>query len=85
MKWIKRWYHKLFTEHTALQGYVAHFPHGAVTVLLVDVHWILSLLFGGGFLIFQLNQEHDGYPAAHYDLAGWLLGLAVCGVIKVLI
>lgn len=83
--WLKRWYHKLFIEDTPLQGYVAHIPHGVITVMLVDIHWILSLLFGGGFIIFQLNQEHDGYPSAHYDLAGWLFGLAIAGVIRVMI
>ena len=85
MKLIRRIIYKLFQEHSALQGYVAHTPHGAFTVFAaVYIHWTIALLFGIGFIIFELNQEKHYWKVgdkACKDLAGWLLGIFIAGIV----
>lgn len=84
MRKMRKWFYKLFIECSPLQGYVAHLPHGIINVFLAThVDWTIALLFGGGYILFQLNQEKAGFPPAHYDLAGWLLGLCIGGGIYV--
>lgn len=81
MKFLLGWYRKLFTEDTPLQGYAAHIPHGAFTVFAAThVHWTIALLFGTGFIIFEIYQEADVGDKAHDDIAGWLLGMAIYGL-----
>jgi cytochrome b561 len=72
---------KLFIEHSPLQGYVAHIPHGVFTVLAaIYIHWLIALLFGAGFIIFELQQGKDYGDKPSDDLAGWLLGMVLAGV-----
>jgi len=79
---LKRIIHKLFIEHSALQGYIAHTPHGVINVILaVEVHWTIALLFGVGFIIYQYWQKYQGHPVDADDIAGWLLGMAICGIV----
>lgn len=68
-------------ENTPLQGYVAHIPHGAVTVVLCqEVHPVIAVLFGVGFIAFELTQQRNVKDKAHQDLAGWLLGMVLAGI-----
>ncbi len=82
---IRRLIHKLFIEHSALQGYVAHTPHGLFTVFAaVHIDWTIALLFGVGFIVFELNQEKHFWVVgdkACRDIAGWLLGMVVGGIL----
>ncbi len=81
-KWIKRLVYKLFIEHSALQGFVAHIPHGVVTVFAaVYVHWTIALLFGIGFIVYQYWQKYQGHPVDPDDLGGWLLGMVIGGMV----
>ena len=85
MKLIRHIIYKLFQEHSSLQGYVAHTPHGVVNVVLaMEIGWSIALLFGVGFIVFELNQEKHyrkvGDKACR-DLAGWLLGMSIAGLV----
>ena len=74
--------HQLFFAHSALQGYVAHLPHGAFTVIAaVYIHWSIAVLFGVGFIIFELVQQYNFKDKACIDIAGWLLGMALTGTV----
>ena len=73
---------KLFIENTPLQGYVAHTPHGAFTVYAaVYIHWVVALLFGVGFIIFEWWQHKAKGDLPHQDIAGWLLGIVIAGLV----
>jgi len=73
---------KLFIEQSTLQGLVAHTPHGIVTVFLaIEVHWVIALLFGIGFIVYEVMHEWRLRDNSWNDLAGWLLGMAICGII----
>ena len=81
-KLLKRIIYKLFVEHSALQGYVAHIPHGMLNVFLaVYFHWTIALLFGIGYIVFQYWQKYQGHPIDPDDLTGWMLGMGIAGVL----
>jgi len=50
-----------------------HFPCGVVNAALFVVNPYLALLFGAGFLVYELSQ--GGKPWK--DIQGWLWGLVV--------
>ncbi len=82
MKLMRHIIYKLFQEHAALQGYVAHLGHGVFTVVAaVYIHWTIALLFGGGFIVFELVQQDNKGDEAQQDLAGWLLGMSIAGLV----
>ncbi len=81
MKLIRRIIYKLFQEHSSLQGYVAHTPHGVINVVLaMEICWSIALLFGVGFLVFQYWQKYAGHPVDANDVGGWLLGMSITGL-----
>lgn len=76
--WLIRLFRKLFIEHTPLQGYVAHIPHGLFVVLsAVQIHWVVAATFTIGFICFEVNQDWHLRDQAHNDLAGFLLGIVI--------
>lgn len=80
-EWIKKWYRKLFVENTPLQGYVAHQPHGWITIFLfIVVHPLAGVLWGVGFIVFEHWQRKAHKDKPYQDLAGWLLGMAEAGI-----
>lgn len=82
VKFIRRIIYKLFIECSPLQGYVAHIPHGLFTVAAaLYIHWTIALLFGGGFIVFEIVQQDNKGDEAQQDIAGWLLGMLIAGVV----
>lgn len=79
---MKNIIHKLFIDCSPLQGYVAHLPHGVFTVIAaVYIHWAIALLFGIGFIVFELVQQDNKGDEAQQDIAGFLLGMIIFGMI----
>lgn len=73
---------KLFIEQSTTQGLVAHTPHGMINVFLaVYIHWVIALLFGIGFIVYELMHEWRLRDDSWNDLAGWLLGLVIGSII----
>jgi len=78
---MKKLFRKLFLEHSPLQGYVAHFPHGVFTTLsIVYLHWGIGLAFGFGFVVMELMHEWRLKDASHNDIAGFLVGIVVSAI-----
>jgi len=85
MRILRKIVYELFTGHTKTQGYLCHLPHGIFTVVAaVYAHWVIALLFGIGFCIYEINQEwHYSWEGdkAHQDIGGWLLGMVIGGLV----
>lgn len=82
MRRIIAFFRYIFFGHNATQGYLCHIPHGVVNVFLAThVHWTMALLFGAGYITFQYWQKYDGHPVDANDLAGWLLGIVIGGLL----
>ena len=56
---------------------VLHFPVGLVTVALIYVNTGLGVLFGAGFVAYEITQ--GGNP--HLDIKGWLWGVGAAGLL----
>lgn len=79
---LKRIIYKLFIEQSTLQGVVAHLPHGLFTVFAaVEVHWVLALLFGIGFMFYEFLHEWRLKDKSYDDMAGWLIGVVIGSII----
>lgn len=82
MNGMKSLIKRLFIDCSPLQGYVAHLGHGVFTVVAaVYIHWTIALLFGVGFIIFEWLQHKAKGDNPHEDIAGWLLGMVIAGII----
>ena len=58
-----------------------HFPIGLVTVALIYANIGLGVLFGSGFIIYEITQGED----PHLDIKGFLWGLGTTGVLLLII
>ena len=54
-----------------------HFPIGLVTVALIYASTGLGVLFGAGFVVYEVTQGGD----PHLDIKGFLWGLGTAGVL----
>jgi len=62
-----------------------HIPVGIATALLVLSHWAVAIIFGAGFLAYELSEENVITDDAYKDIRGWLWGLFIGGIILWLI
>ena len=56
-----------------------HAPVGLATVAICAVNAPLGILFGTGFLFYELLQEYLSPTSgnSHEDVQGWLYGIAI--------
>lgn len=54
-----------------------HFPVGLVTVGLIYADVGLGVLFGAGFMVYEVTQGGD----PHLDIKGFLWGLGAAGIL----
>lgn len=54
-----------------------HAPIGLVTVALIYANTGLGVLFGAGFVAYEITQGGD----PHLDIKGWLWGVGIAGVV----
>ena len=64
-----------------LGNVLMHLPVGLVTVALVIFNGWLGLVFGLGFLCYELSEEKKINDTAFQDIKGWLFGMGILGVI----
>lgn len=67
---------------------IVHVPVGIVTVLLSQVETggtALAVLFTIGFFIYELNEDSDINDKAWKDIVGWLWGVAIMGLILLVV
>lgn len=62
-----------------------HIPVGLVTVALIYANTGLGVLFGAGFIAYEIMQEkREPRPwrgESHLDIKGWLWGVVIAGVV----
>jgi hypothetical protein len=58
-----------------------HIPVGLVTVGLAFLNGWLCLVFGLGFIFYELSEERKINDTAFQDIKGWLFGIGILGVI----
>ena len=79
---IKKLIRELFVENSTLQGYVAHSPIGATTVILAkEVDPEAALIFGGAFIVYEIMHEWRLKDRSWNDLAGFMVGIVIAGFI----
>jgi len=64
-----------------IKAIIVHVPVGAICVLLAYVHWVLALIFGLGFLSYEIIQEWRIADKGWRDIKGFLWGLGIGGLI----
>lgn len=62
-----------------------HMPIGILTAWLAQSSAALSLMLCFGFLVYEVVQDLHKRDMAHKDIAGFLWGLAIAGLIISLI
>jgi len=78
----------LFCDVYDLDNVVLHIPVGVINTLLCLVSGWIALVFGLGFITYEVVQlvkgkipEDKAYP----DIQGWLWGIALTGIIILII
>ena len=62
-----------------------HFPIGLATVFIIFVNPVLALIFGIGFLSYEIIEEIRIKDKGWYDIAGFLWGILIGSIIYVLV
>ena len=58
-----------------------HFPVGLANGLLSLANPSLAIIFGAGFLAYEISENFDEHDKAYPDIAGWLWGLFFTGAL----
>ena len=58
-----------------------HLPLGLLTCLLGYVAWWLALIFAGGFIIYELDEDFHIRNGAFADIKGFLWGCGASGFV----
>ena len=56
---------------------IVHIPHGILIGICMTFNPHLGWIFGGIFLVYELNEDWDIRDRAWIDLRGCLIGLAI--------
>jgi len=73
----------LFCDVYDLDNVALHIPVGVINALLCLVSGWLALIFGLGFLTYEVVQLFKGNipgDKAYPDIQGWLWGIALAGI-----
>jgi hypothetical protein len=57
-----------------------HFPVGVFAAWLATVAWVLCLVFGAGFLTYEVIEDWRSRDKGYKDVFGFLIGLGVGAV-----
>ena len=71
----------LLITRDELYRVLLHIPVGLLTCLLCYVHWGLALIFTGGFLVYEVNEDRHLSDQAWKDLKGFCWGLGIGGCV----
>ena len=75
----------LFCDVYDLNNVLLHMPVGVATVLLCLVSGWLGLIFGLGFIIYELSERKILEDKAYPDIQGWMWGIALTGIIVLIV
>jgi len=70
----------LFCPEESLNNVLMHIPVGIVIVFLAMLSGWVALVFGIGFFIYELNEQHDLGDKAYQDIKGCLFGIGMTGI-----
>lgn len=74
----------LFCEEDHLDGVLLHIPVGIITVILTYVSGWLAVIFGVGYLTYQLSEQKQISDECFPDIQGWLYGIVIgAGIVLV--
>ena len=71
----------LFCPPEFVNNVLLHIPVGLFNAILIRESGWLTLLFGVGFLTYEISEQKKIGDTAFQDIKGWLWGLAYMGVI----
>ena len=78
--WMKILPKLLFCPEEFVGNVLLHIPVGLVTVGLAFLSGWLALVFGLGFLAYELSEEKKINDVAFQDIKGWLFGIGILGI-----
>ena len=76
----------LFCNVYDLENVLLHIPVGAVNVFVAVYSGWVALLFGAGFLAYEVLQRVvERKDKAYPDIQGWLWGIGILSIILLLV
>lgn len=54
-----------------------HVPVGIFNVACLQVHWVIALIFFGGFMVYEVTEDWRLKDRAYIDIFGYLIGVGV--------
>jgi hypothetical protein len=70
-----------FCDEDSVNNVLMHIPVGNVNVGIALYNPYLGLLFGVGFIIYELNEQLTYGDKAFQDIKGWLWGIGILSII----
>ena len=71
----------LFCDVYDLNNVLLHIPVGFINVAIGLFSGWIGLLFGLGFIVYQLSERKILQDKAYPDIQGWLWGIGILGII----
>ena len=66
----------LFCDSAVLNGVLIHIPVGIFTVYISYLSGWLGLIFGLGYIVYELNEQKIISDKCYPELQGWLYGIS---------
>ena len=54
---------------------ILHIPVGMICFIALGINWALGVIFFGGFMLYELNQDKHKKDLAYKDIIGFEIGL----------
>jgi hypothetical protein len=70
-----------FCDVDSVDNILIHIPVGLVNIAIGVFSGYMGILFGLGFIIYELNEQRMLSDKAYVDIQGWLWGLGILGII----
>jgi hypothetical protein len=75
----------LFCEECNLDNVLLHIPVGAVLVAVSLFSPPVAVIFGIGFIFYELNEQRIIQDKAYPALQGWLWGIGLLAIILLIV
>lgn len=74
-----------FCDEDSVNNVLIHIPVGLITVFITLFSGCLGVLFGVGFIIYELSEQKLISDEAYQDIKGWLWGIGIASIIGLLV
>jgi len=75
----------LFCDEYDLNNVLLHIPVGIITVLIGIFSGWIGLVFGLGFITYELSERKILQDKAYPDIQGWLWGIGLLSIILLIV